>query len=156
MRAEKYTLRIVEPKALGFSAANDAEADYQRMKNNVMEEVRRLFRPEFLNRIDEIIVFHSLTRDDISRILDLQLSDIERRLADTHRLSIELDESARSYFITKGYQPKYGARPLKRLLQNELEDLLAEEILKGNINDGDTVTASEQSGRIVLAAVRKE
>ena len=148
--------RIVEPKALGFSAANDAEADYQRMKNNVMEEVRRLFRPEFLNRIDEIIVFHSLTRDDISRILDLQLSDIEWRLADSHRLSIELDESARSYFITKGYQPKYGARPLKRLLQNELEDLLAEEILKGNINDGDTVTASEQSGRIVLAAVRKE
>ena len=147
--------RIVEPKALGFAASNDAEADYQRMKTNVMEEVRRLFRPEFLNRIDEIIVFHSLTRDDISRILDLQLSDIERRLSDTHRLNLLLDESARNYFIGKGYQPKYGARPLKRLLQSELEDLLAEEILKGKIRDGDTVQVSEQDGRIVLAALPK-
>ena len=147
--------RIVEPKALGFSASNDAEADYQRMKTNVMEEVKRLFRPEFLNRIDEIIVFHSLTRDDISSILDLQLADIERRLSDTHRLTIRLEESARNHFIDKGYQPKYGARPLKRLLQSELEDLLAEEILKGNIRDGDTVSVSEQDGRIVLAAAAK-
>jgi len=145
--------RIVEPKSLGFTAANDAEADYQRMKGNVMEEVRRLFRPEFLNRIDEIVVFHSLTRDDISRILDLQLADIERRLSDTHRLSIRLEESARDHFIGKGYQPKYGARPLKRLLQTELEDLLAEEILKGNVRDGDTVSVSEKDGRIVLSAV---
>ena len=147
--------RIVEPKSLGFTAANDAEADYQRMKGNVMEEVKRLFRPEFLNRIDEIIVFHSLTRDDISRILDLQLADIERRLSDTHRLTIVLEESARNYFIGKGYQPKYGARPLKRLLQNDLEDLLAEEILKGSIRDGDTVSVSEKDGRIVLAARAK-
>ena len=147
--------RIVEPRSLGFTAANDAEADYQRMKGNVMEEVKRLFRPEFLNRIDEIIVFHSLTRDDISRILDLQLADIERRLSDTHRLTIRLEESARNYFISKGYQPKYGARPLKRLLQNDLEDLLAEEILKGNIRDGDTVSVSESSGHIVLAAAAK-
>ena len=145
--------RIVEPKSLGFTAANDAEADYQRMKGNVMEEVRRLFRPEFLNRIDEIVVFHSLTRNDISRILDLQLADIERRLSDTHRLSIRLEESARDHFIGKGYQPKYGARPLKRLLQTELEDLLAEEILKGNVRDGDTVSVSEKDGRIVLSAV---
>ncbi|MBQ6293338.1 MAG: AAA family ATPase, partial [Lachnospiraceae bacterium] len=147
--------RIVEPKSLGFTAENNAEAGYQRMKGNVMEEVKRLFRPEFLNRIDEIIVFHSLTRDDISRILDLQLADIERRLSDTHRLTIVLEDSARNYFIDKGYQPKYGARPLKRLLQNELEDLLAEEILKGNIRDGDTVSAAEEGGRIVLAVLPK-
>ncbi len=144
--------RIVEPKALGFAAEENEAADYQRMKDHVMEEVRRLFRPEFVNRIDEIIVFHSLTRDDISSILDLQLRDIEKRLSDTHRLNIVLSDSARSFFITKGYQPKYGARPLKRLLQTELEDLLAEEILKGNIHDGDTVTVSETDGRITLSA----
>ena len=86
---------------------------------------------------------------------DLQLADIERRLSDTHRLTILLEESARNYFIAKGYQPKYGARPLKRLLQSELEDLLAEEILKGSIRDGDTVSAAEKDGRIVLAAAAK-
>ena len=146
--------RIVEPRALGFSAENNENADYQRMKDNVMEEVRRLFRPEFVNRIDEIIVFHSLTKDDISRILDLQLRDIEQRLSDTHKLNIVLDDSARQFFIEKGYQPKYGARPLKRLLQNELEDRLAEEILKGSVRDGDTVTFSADNGRVTLAAVQ--
>ena len=143
--------RIVEPKALGFSAQNDESADYKRMKDQVMEEVRRLFRPEFINRIDEIIVFHSLTRDDISRILDLQLRDIEQRLSDTHRLKLILQDDARSYFIRKGYQPKYGARPLKRLLQSDLEDRLAEEILRGNIHDGDSVKVSEKEGQISLS-----
>ena len=116
-----------------------------------MDALKRAFKPEFLNRIDEIIVFHSLTRDDISRILDLQLADIERRLSDTHSLIIRLEESARDHFIRRGYQPKYGARPLKRLLQTELEDLLAEEILKGTINDGDTVYVSEKDGKISLS-----
>ncbi len=143
--------RIVEPKALGFSAQNDESADYKRMKDQVMEEVRRLFRPEFINRIDEIIVFHSLTRDDISRILDLQLRDIEQRLSDTHRLKLILQDDARSYFIRKGYQPKYGARPLKRLLQSDLEDRLAEDILRGTIHDGDSVKVSEKEGQISLS-----
>ena len=116
-----------------------------------MEEVKRLFRPEFVNRIDEIIVFHSLTKDDISAILDLQLREIEKRLSETHRLTIMLDDSARKYYVTKGYQPKYGARPLKRLLQNDLEDLMAEEILKGKIHDGDMVTVSAEGGTISLS-----
>ncbi|MBQ5953242.1 MAG: ATP-dependent Clp protease ATP-binding subunit [Lachnospiraceae bacterium] len=144
--------RIIEPKKLGFASEENEAADYQRMKDNVMEEVKRLFRPEFINRIDEIIVFHSLTRDDIDKILDLQLHDIEARLSETHRLRLTLSDSARNYFIRKGYQPKYGARPLKRLLQNDLEDLLAEEILKGNIKDGDSVTVEESEGRISLRA----
>ena len=120
-----------------------------------MEEVRRLFRPEFINRIDEIIVFHSLSRDDISRILDLQLKDIEKRLSETHRLSIRLTEEARNYLIRKGYQPKYGARPLKRLLQSDIEDLLAEEILRGSVQDSDTVTISVKDGRITLCSAKE-
>lgn len=147
--------RIVEPKALGFSAENNEAADYKRMKDHVMEEVRRLFRPEFINRIDEIIVFHSLSRDDISRILDLQLKDIEKRLSETHRLSIRLTEEARNYLISKGYQPKYGARPLKRLLQSEIEDRLAEEILRGSVQDSDTVTISVKDGRITLCSAKE-
>ena len=125
------------------------------MKDHVMEEVRRLFRPEFINRIDEIIVFHSLSRDDISRILDLQLKDIEKRLSETHRLSIRLTEEARNYLISKGYQPKYGARPLKRLLQSEIEDRLAEEILRGSVQDSDTVTISVKDGRITLCSAKE-
>ena len=103
----------------------------------------------------QIIVFHSLSREDISRILDLQLKDIEKRLSETHRLSIRLTEEARNYLISKGYQPKYGARPLKRLLQSEIEDLLAEEILRGSVQDSDTVTISVKDGRITLCSAKE-
>jgi ATP-dependent Clp protease ATP-binding subunit ClpB len=148
--------RIVEPKALGFSAGNSESADYERMKTQVMEEVRRIFRPEFINRIDDIIVFRMLNRQDIQAILKLQLKDIEKRLGEALSLTLEMDEAAAGWFTDKGYQPKYGARPLKRLLQNELEDRLAEEILKGKIREGDRVLVTVKDGRPALLPQREE
>ena len=138
--------RIVEPKALGFSAGHSEAADHERMKGQVMEEVRRLFRPEFINRIDEIIVFRMLNKTDIRAILSLQLKDIEKRIRENMALTLTLSEEAADWFVEKGYQPKYGARPLKRLLQNELEDRLAEAVLKGQIREGDTVTVEIADG----------
>ena len=147
--------RIVEPKAFGFSAGHSAEADHERMKTQVMEEVKRIFRPEFINRIDGIIVFRMLNKTDIRAILNLQLKDIEKRLRENMSLSLLLSEEAAGWFVEKGYQPKYGARPLKRLLQSELEDRLAEEILKGMIHEGDRVLVTVQDGMPALR-VQKE
>ncbi|MBO4873020.1 MAG: ATP-dependent Clp protease ATP-binding subunit [Lachnospiraceae bacterium] len=144
--------RIVEPKALGFSAGASAEADHERMKTQVMEEVKRIFRPEFINRIDEIIVFRMLNKTDIRAILSLQLKDIEKRIRENMSLTLELSEEAAQWFVEKGYQPKYGARPLKRLLQSELEDRLAEAVLKGEIREGDTVLISLKDGAPCLTA----
>ena len=142
--------RIVEPKALGFSAAGDAKADHERMKSQVMEEVHRLFRPEFINRIDEIIVFRMLNREDIRAILGLQLKDIENRLRDSVKIRLSLSEAASDWFVEKGYEPKYGARPLKRLLQTELEDRLAEALLGGIIRPDSEVRIDIRDGKPVL------
>ncbi len=142
--------RIVEPKALGFAAASSAEADHERMKAGVMEEVRRLFRPEFLNRIDETVVFHALSRENISAILDLQLRELETRLKEAHPLTLTLTAEARDFLLTKGYEPRYGARPLKRLLQRELEDRLAEALLAGTVRDGDRVTADRSAEGLTI------
>ncbi|MBP3728978.1 MAG: ATP-dependent Clp protease ATP-binding subunit, partial [Lachnospiraceae bacterium] len=142
--------RIVEPKALGFSAGRTPQADHERMKSQVMEEVHRIFRPEFLNRIDDIIVFRMLNSSDISAILDLQLGEIEKRLEESHRLRIKLTKKAREWFVSKGYEPKYGARPLKRLLQNELEDKLSDGILSGKIQDGAEIKIDIKEGSVVL------
>ena len=143
--------RIMAPKALGFSAGETPQADHDRMKGQVMEEVHRIFRPEFLNRIDEIIVFRMLGREDIRAILALQLKEIEQRLRESNDLTLRLTPEAENWFTARGYDPKYGARPLKRLLQNELEDKLSDAILSGKIVPGDTVTIGVQDDRIVLS-----
>ncbi len=132
--------QIVEPKTLGFGAAESDSASHERMKSLVMEEVRRLFRPEFINRIDDIIVFRMLNREDIRAILALQLRDIEKRIRENRNILIHLSEEAEAWFVARGYEPKYGARPLKRLLQSELEDKLADEILSARIHDGDQLS----------------
>ena len=142
--------RIVAPKALGFSDGGTPQADHERMKAQVMEEVHRLFRPEFLNRIDEIVVFRMLNREDIRAILHLQLKDIEQRLQESARLTLHLTPEAENWFTVKGYDPKYGARPLKRLLQNELEDKLSDAILSGKIVAGDTVTVDVTDDKVIL------
>ena len=126
------------------------------MKTQVMEEVRRIFRPEFINRIDDIIVFRMLNRQDLQAILKLQLRDIEKRLGEALSLKLDMDEEAARWFTDKGYQPKYGARPLKRLLQNELEDRLAEEILKGKIREGDRVLVTVKDGKPALLPQRED
>lgn len=142
--------RIVEPKALGFSAGGTPQADHERMKSQVMEEVHRIFKPEFINRIDEIIVFRMLNQTDIRAILALQLREIEARLQESSGLRLRLSQAAEDWFTQKGYEPRYGARPLKRLLQNELEDKLADAILSGAIKKGSLVTVDVKENTIVL------
>jgi ATP-dependent Clp protease ATP-binding subunit ClpB len=107
-------------------------------RGRVMEVVRRTFRPEFLNRVDEILVFHRLTRDDLSRIVDLQVEQLRRRLA-VRRLTLDLAPEARAWLAEHGYDPAYGARPLKRLIQKEISDRLAAALLEGRFTDGDAV-----------------
>ena len=136
-------------KTLGFVELESEEKDYQEMKEVVMGEVKKLFRPEFLNRVDEIIVFHPLNREHMSKIIDIQISEIMKRLAEK-RLSIQLTASAKELLINKGFDPIYGARPLKRALQKYLEDPLAEEILKGRFKEGDKILVSARNGRIVF------
>lgn len=130
---------IMEPKKLGFTAVDDEKYNYERMKSGVMEEVRRIFKPEFLNRIDETIVFHSLKKEDIRRIVTLLLKDFEKRCKEQMDITLTVRDSVKNHIAETGYEPKYGARPLKRAIQTKLEDALAEEILEGKIRRGDQV-----------------
>lgn len=134
--------RIIAPKVLGFSAHESAETDYRKMKDGVLEELRRIFKPEFLNRIDETIVFHQLNRENMKQIVEILLNAIGKRTEEQMALSLSFDEAAKEFLIDKGYDPKYGARPLKRAIQNELEDKLAEAVLDGRIREGDSVLVS--------------
>ena len=120
---------IISPKRLGFGMTSDAKADYNFMKDRVMDEVKRLFKPEFLNRIDEIIVFHQLNREHMKGIADIMLQGIIKRSREQLGITLSVDTAARDYLIDKGYDDKYGARPLRRTIQNLLEDKLAEAVL---------------------------
>ena len=131
---------IVEPKKLGFGSENSEEADYKKMKDSVMEEVKRLFKPEFLNRIDDIIVFHMLSRDEVKKIVGLLLKEFTKRCSQQLDLDIRIRDSVKELIAKEGFDPKYGARPLKRAIQNRIEDAMAEEILEGKIKSGDRVT----------------
>ncbi|RKX45073.1 MAG: ATP-dependent Clp protease ATP-binding subunit ClpC [Thermotogae bacterium] len=134
-------------RALGFVEAENVDQDYKTMKETVLSEVRRTFRPEFLNRVDEIVVFHALTREHVDQIIDILMRDIEARLREKG-LSIRLTKSAREFLVEKGYSPVYGARPLKRAMQQYLEDPLAEAIIRGDYEPGDTITCSARQGRL--------
>ena len=130
---------IVEPKKLGFGAKEDVEADYKKMKSNVMEEVKRLFRPEFLNRIDETIVFHSLGEEHMKQIVGLMCRELIQRVKTQLNIKLTIQDSVKKFIVAKGTDKKYGARPLRRALQNELEDKLAETILEGIVQSGNAV-----------------
>lgn len=134
--------RIMEPKKLGFAGEASDEKDHEFMKNGVMEEVKRLFKPEFLNRIDDMIVFHALTRDEVKDIADLLLRNFAARVKSQMGMELKYGEAVKNYIFDKGYDKKYGARPLRRAIQNEIEDRMAEEILAGNIQAGQTVRIS--------------
>ncbi|MBQ9699221.1 MAG: ATP-dependent Clp protease ATP-binding subunit [Lachnospiraceae bacterium] len=131
--------RIMEPKKLGFGAVEDEKADYETMKSNVMEELKNMFKPEFLNRIDDIIVFHALSKDDIGQIIGIMLKEIQGRIYEQMSIALTVTASAKKYLVDTGYDKKFGARPLRRALVNKVEDPLAEEILKGKIKRGDSV-----------------
>ncbi|MBU3878437.1 ATP-dependent Clp protease ATP-binding subunit [Faecalicatena sp. AGMB00832] len=132
---------IVEPKKLGFAAKENPADDYKRMKQNVMDEVKTIFRPEFLNRIDEIIVFHALNESHMKQIVTLMCREFTKRVKTQMNISLTLRDSAKKYIVEKGTDAKYGARPLRRAMQTELEDKLAEAILNGEVKEGDEVEA---------------
>ena len=133
---------IVEPKKLGFSSVEDGNKDYERMKSGVMEEVRRIFKPEFLNRIDEILVFHMLNKQQIRQIVTILVNKLQKRCKEQLDIELIVRSSVKDYLAESGYDSKYGARPLKRAVQNKIEDKMAEEILEGNIHRGDKVIVS--------------
>ena len=143
---------IVTPKKLGFIAADNAQEDYRRMKDGVMDEVKRIFKPEFLNRIDDIIVFHPLSREDIRQIVKIILDEIFARARDQMNITLSASRAVLDHLADIGFDPNYGARPLRRAIQNEIEDAMAEAILDNNIKSGDTVQLSIKKGKIDFAS----
>ena len=141
---------IIEPKRLGFGDMSDEKQDHELMKNNVMEEVRRIFKPEFLNRIDETIVFRTLNKDDMKKITALLMKELVKRAEDQLDIELTVRDSARTYIVEKAYDKKYGARPLKRKIQDEIENRLAEDIINGRIKRGDKVIVSTKNKQISL------
>lgn len=148
---------IIEPKKLGFMSGDSEKQDYERMKSNVMEEVRRLFKPEFLNRIDEIMVFHTLSKEHIRKIVGLLLKNLEKRCEEQLDIRLKISDSVKDYLAEAGFDSKYGARPLRRAIQTKLEDTLANEILAGNIKRESTVKVQlyQKQIRFVQAADNK-
>jgi ATP-dependent Clp protease ATP-binding subunit ClpC len=146
---------IIEPKTLGFASVEDAKHNYDRMKDSVMEEVRRIFKPEFLNRIDETIVFHALTKEDMKKIVTLMTKNLVERCKKQMGIELRITGNVKGYIVDTAYEPKYGARPLRRMIQNKIEDGLAEEILSGSIKQGDSVEAAMHKKEIVFT-VKKE
>ena len=150
---------IKRETTMGFSVKSDAaqteEGSYQRMKDKVMEEVKRFFRPEFLNRIDATVVFHQLTRVEILEIVDLMMNQVRKELEDK-QVELEITDAARDYLGETGFDPVMGARPLRRLIQNEVEDRLSDEILNGRLSAGDIALVDVEDGSIVIRAKVEE
>ena len=144
------TSNIGSDLILEFRGRTDSAA-YEAMKEAVLAELRRAFRPEFLNRVDEIVVFHSLTEEDLKRILEIQLERLRRRLAERH-ITLELTDEAATHLAREGYDPVYGARPLKRAIQRELETPIGRLLIKGEIRDGQTVVVDWKDGRFTFTA----
>lgn len=146
---------IVEPKKLGFASGNDEKQNYERMKGSVMEEVRRIFKPEFLNRIDETIVFRALNKDDMKQIVGLMTKELAKRCETQLGITLVARDAAKQYIVDKAYDPKYGARPLRRKIQDEIEDPLAEKLLDGSIRRGDEVIVTTKKNAIFLESKKK-
>ncbi len=142
---------IISPKKLGFTTVENEKENYEQMKENVMGEVKRIFKPEFLNRIDEIIVFHALNKENIRAIVSIMSDVMIKRTKKQMDITVILEDSAKDYIVEKGYDEKFGARPLRRALQSKIEDRLAEEILDGKVKKGDTVTISYEKEELKFA-----
>ncbi|MST95136.1 MAG: ATP-dependent Clp protease ATP-binding subunit [Pedosphaera sp.] len=140
---------IKKQSTMGFSAISDVNS-YEKMREKILDEAKRVFRPEFLNRLDDIIVFRSLTKTDLVSILDLEIVKVTERLK-RKNLHLQLDEKAKELLVEKGYDPTYGARPMRRAVERFLEDPLAEEILKGSLHDSDPITVTVDQGKLVFS-----
>lgn len=141
---------IVAPKKLGFASVNDEKQDYERMKSLVMEDVSRIFKPEFLNRIDETIVFRMLNKEDMKKIVTILSKTLVDRCKSQMNIDLVITEPVKAYIVEKAYDPKYGARPLRRMIQTKIEDQLAEEILSGRVKSGDTVRVAIKKKELVF------
>jgi ATP-dependent Clp protease ATP-binding subunit ClpC len=145
---------IKKQTVMGFGAPRDT-ADYETMREKILEETKRVFKPEFLNRLDEIIVFHTLGKFDLMKIVDLEVNKVKRRLQ-MKEIEIELDQTAHEFVIEKGYDPTYGARPMRRAVERYLEDPLAEELLRGGVKAGDLVHVTVENGKLVFKAAEPQ
>ncbi len=145
---------IVEPKKLGFASGDNEKQDYERMKSGVMEEVKRIFKPEFLNRIDETIVFRSLNREDMKQIVSIMGKELAERCQKQLNITLTLRDGAKNYIVEKAYDPKYGARPLRRKMQEEIEDKLAEQILEGTAVSGTEWVVTTKKNQLVIEKVK--
>ncbi|SFQ44760.1 ATP-dependent Clp protease ATP-binding subunit ClpC [Lachnospiraceae bacterium XBB1006] len=141
---------IIAPKSLGFASVRDEKKDYETMKNGVMEEVKRIFKPEFLNRIDEIIVFHALNMEQMKQIVTIQTATLIKRCKQNMNIALTITSGVKEYIVKTAYDQKYGARPLKRMIQKKIEDPLAEEILTGKVKAGDAVVLGIQKEKLAF------
>ena len=146
---------IIEPKKLGFGAKEDEKQDHERMKASVMEEVKRIFKPEFLNRIDETIVFRALNKDDMKKIIGIMVRDLQKRCKEQLQIDLVVREAAKEFIVEKAYDRKYGARPLCRKLQDEVEDRLADALIRGEIHAKDRVIVTTKNKEIIVSKDKK-
>ena len=142
---------IIEPKRLGFGNKEDEKEDHKKMKDSVMEEVKRIFKPEFLNRIDETIVFRALNKEDMKQIVTIMVKELQNRCKEQLNIELNVTSAAKMFIVEKSFDRKYGARPLKRKIQEEIEDRLSEEIIKGAVKAGDKVTISAKKDAICIS-----
>lgn len=145
---------IVEPKRVGFTSMETEEQSYQNMKKNVMEEVRHIFKPEFLNRIDDMIVFHSLTQEDILEIVKLMTKTVSKRIKENMDITVTFTDKALEKIAEEGYDKAFGARPLRRAIQSRIEDAFAEEYLMGNFKAGDKVSVGVKTNGFLFRVVK--
>lgn len=150
MTSNQGAREIVEPKHLGFTIEKDEKADYAKMKDAVMGEVKNAFKPEFLNRIDELIVFHSLTKPVLRDITQIQLDNVVKRCAEQMNIQLSVEPEVVDFILEKGFDPKYGARPIRRTVQTYVEDYLAEEILEGTVKEGGNATLCIKDGKVAI------
>jgi len=141
---------IISPKRLGFASVDDAKRNYEAMKGSVMEEVKRLFKPEFLNRIDEIIVFHALNKEQMKKIVTILFKELCSRCEKQLGIRLKVRDSVKGHLVETAYDEKYGARPLKRAIQTRIEDTLADEILAGRVKRDSEVVITMRKGQIVF------
>ena len=147
--------RIVAPKHLGFGTDESEEADYNKMKDSVMEEVKRIFKPEFINRIDEVLVFHMLTKDDLKEIVKIFLKSLDKRTNAQMHIKLDVSESAIEHIAESGFDKNYGARPIRRAIQTQIEDLLADKLLSDEIKAGDDVVVDyDKDAKKITIAVK--
>jgi ATP-dependent Clp protease ATP-binding subunit ClpC len=140
---------IRKQSAIGFGPSSD-EGSYERMRDKILEEAKRAFRPEFLNRLDGVVVFRSLSKPDLILILELEVKKVMERLQANKNMQIVLDEKARNFLVEKGFDPVYGARPMRRAVERYLEDPLAEEILRGHLHQNDPIHVSAEGDKLVF------